>query len=131
MITRDPLDAVEDVTVIIAIPDLIASCVDVAEIVAVPVDDGVKTPVLLTLPILDGLTDQVTELMKFPVPFTVGVQVEVCVVRMDEGEQVTATEVIVGGAVIVIVAPPDFVASSVEVAVMVAVPELGTVAGAV
>jgi hypothetical protein len=37
----------------------------------------VKTPALLTVPILDGLTDQVTELLKLPVPFTVGVQVEV------------------------------------------------------
>ena len=53
-------------------------------------------------------------------------------VRIDEGEQATETEVIVTGtAVTVTVADPDFVASCVEVAVMVAVPELGTVAGAV
>ncbi len=77
MITRDPLDVVEDVTVIVAIPDLVASCVDVAVMSAVPVDVGVKTPALLTLPIFDGLTDHVTELLKFPVPVTVGVQVEV------------------------------------------------------
>ena len=77
MITRDPLDLVEDVTVIVAIPDLVASCVDVAVMSAVPVDVGVKTPALLTLPIFDGLTDHVTELLKFPVPVTVGVQVEV------------------------------------------------------
>ena len=38
---------------------------------------------------------------------------------------------IVTGAVTVTVAVPDFVASCVEVAVMVAEPELGTVAGAV
>jgi hypothetical protein len=38
---------------------------------------------------------------------------------------------LLGGAVIVIVAEPDFVASWVEVAVMLAVPELGTVVGAV
>jgi hypothetical protein len=53
------------------------SCVDVVITVAVPVAAGVKMPALLTAPILDGLTDQVTELLKLPVPFTVGVQVEV------------------------------------------------------
>jgi hypothetical protein len=37
----------------------------------------VKMPVLLTLPIPDGLTDQLTELLKVPVPVTVGVQVDV------------------------------------------------------
>ena len=47
------------------------------------------------------------------------------------GLHATPTEVMVGGAVIVIVAMPDFVASCVDVAVMVAEPELGTVAGAV
>ena len=45
--------------------------------VAVPAAAGVKTPGLLTLPILDGLTDQLTELLKLPVPDTVGVQVDV------------------------------------------------------
>ena len=58
-------------------PDLVVSCVDVAITVAVPVAAGVKMPAVLTAPILDGLTDQVTELLKLPVPFTVGVQVEV------------------------------------------------------
>jgi len=53
------------------------SCVDVAITVAVPVASGVKMPAVLTAPILDGLTDQVTELLKLPVPFTVGVQAEV------------------------------------------------------
>jgi hypothetical protein len=119
-------------TVTYAVPDRVVSCVDVACTVAVPVAVGVKTSALLTLPILDGLTDQVTALLKFPVPVTVGVQVEVWVVRMDEGEQTTATEVIVTGtAVTVTVADPDFVAFCVEVAVMVAEPELGDVAGAV
>jgi hypothetical protein len=32
-------------------------------IVAVPAPVGVKMPVLLMLPMLDGLTDQVTELL--------------------------------------------------------------------
>lgn len=46
-------------------------------IVAVPVLDGVKTPILLTFPMLEGLTDQLTVLLKIPVPCTVGVQAEV------------------------------------------------------
>jgi hypothetical protein len=37
--------------------------VEVAVIVAVPAVAGVKTPALLTLPKLDGLTDQATELL--------------------------------------------------------------------
>jgi hypothetical protein len=45
--------------------------------VAVPVVVGVKTPVLLTEPMLDGLRDHVTELLKLPVPLTVALQAEV------------------------------------------------------
>lgn len=52
-------------------------CVDVAVIVAVPADVGVKTPELLTLPMLDGLTDQPTASLKFPVPAIVGVHAAV------------------------------------------------------
>jgi hypothetical protein len=48
------------------------------------------------------------------------------------GKHDALTEVmVVGTAVIVIVAAPDLVASSVEAAVIVAVPDVGTVAGAV
>jgi len=79
--------------------------------VAVPGVDGVNTPVLLTAPILVGLTDQVTAVLKLPVPVTVGVQADICMVRMDVGEQTTETVVIVGGTVTVTVADPDFVAS--------------------
>jgi hypothetical protein len=64
-------------TITVAEPDLVESCVDVALMVAVPVDVGVKTPALLTLPMLEGLTDQVTALLKLPVPITVGAQAEV------------------------------------------------------
>jgi len=39
---------------------LVVSWVDVAVIVAVPAVVGVKTPVLLIVPMLVGLTDQVT-----------------------------------------------------------------------
>ena len=65
------------VTVTAALPDLVESCVDVAVIVAVPVPAGVKTPALLTVPMLAGLTDHVTDELYFPVPLTVGVQVDV------------------------------------------------------
>ena len=58
-------------------PDLVASCVDAAVMVAVPVVVGVKTPVLLTEPMLDGPRDHVTALLKLPVPLTVAVQAEV------------------------------------------------------
>ena len=43
-----------------AVPDLVESCVDVAVILAVPAPVGVKTPALLTAPMLAGLTDHVT-----------------------------------------------------------------------
>jgi len=52
-------------------------------------------------------------------------------VKMDVGEQATATDVIVTGTITVTVADPDFVVSWVEVALIVSEPELGTVAGAV
>ena len=50
---------------------------EVAVMVAVPGDFGVKTPAALTLPIVDGVTDQFTALLKLPVPITVGVQADV------------------------------------------------------
>ena len=61
----------------VAEPDLVVSCVEVAVIVAVPAPLGVKTPALLTLPMLDGLTDQVTAWLGLPVPVTVAVQDDV------------------------------------------------------
>ena len=47
-------------TVTVADPDLVESSTEVAVIVAVPAVVGVKTPELLTVPILAELTDQVT-----------------------------------------------------------------------
>jgi hypothetical protein len=41
---------------------------------------------------------------------------------MDDGEQVSVTDVIVGGTATVTAAEPDFVESSVDVALIVAVP---------
>jgi len=48
-------------TVTVASPDLVESCVDVAVMVAVPVLEAVNTPALLTVPVLVGLTDHVTD----------------------------------------------------------------------
>jgi len=53
--------AVELVITIDADPDFVVSCVDVAVMVAVPVPAGLRTPALLTVPILVGLTDHVTD----------------------------------------------------------------------
>lgn len=50
---------------------------EVAVIVAVPAVVGVNTPELLTVPILDGLTDQVTAWLGLPVPVMVALQAEV------------------------------------------------------
>ena len=111
-------------TVTVAEPDLLESCVEVAVMVAVPVVEGVKTPEVLTVPMLVGLRDHVTPLLNAPVPLTLEVQVEVWVVVIEEGEQVTDTEVIVTAVVTVTEAEPDFVVSSADVAVMVAVPAL-------
>jgi hypothetical protein len=82
-------------TATLKLPDFETSCVDVAVIVAVPAETGVKTPEPLTLPILDGLTDQLTALLKFPVPTTDCVQLVVWLVRMDAEEQAAETELTV------------------------------------
>ena len=106
-------------TTIDTLPDLEVSCVEVAVMVAVPVPAGVNTPEDVIVP---SVEPQVTAGLYGPVPCTVAVQLDVCVVRMDAGEQGTETEVIVDGAVTVTVALPDLVESCVDVAVMVAVP---------
>lgn len=111
-------------TVTTELPDFVESCVEVAVIVAVPAPVGVKTPALLTAPIPEGLTDHVTDALKLPVPVTVGVQVDVCVVRIVAGKQTTETVVIVGGTTTVTVVEPDLVESWVDVAVIAAVPEV-------
>jgi len=48
-------------TVTAAEPDLVESWAEVAVIVAEPAAAAVKTPALLMLPVLVGLTDQVTD----------------------------------------------------------------------
>jgi hypothetical protein len=45
--------------------------------VAIPTTAGVKTPPVLMVPMLDGVTDHVTALLKLPIPDTVGVHVAV------------------------------------------------------
>jgi hypothetical protein len=65
------------VTVTVVLPDFVVSCADVALIVAVPASAGSNTPALLTAPMLVGLTDQVTALLKLPVPVTTGAQADV------------------------------------------------------
>lgn len=50
-------------TVTVAEPDLVGSCVEVAVMVAVPAPVGVNTPELVTVPMLDGSTDQVTAVL--------------------------------------------------------------------
>ena len=106
-------------TTIDAVPDFVLSSVEVAVTITVPATVGVNTPEGVIVP-FDAA--QVTAELYDPVPCTVAVQVDVCVVRMDAGEQPTETEVIVDGAVTVTVALPDLVESCVDVAVIVAVP---------
>ena len=65
------------VTTTLVLPDLVPSWVDVAVITAVPAAVGVKIPAVLKLPMFAGLTDQLTALLKFPVPVTEGVQLVV------------------------------------------------------
>lgn len=110
-------------TVTMALPDLVVSSVEVAVIVAVPVAAGVNSPELEIVPMDDGLTDHVTPLLNAPVPVTVAVACEVCAVVIEAALIVTDTLVIVGGGTVTVTwALPDFVVSSVDVAVMVAVP---------
>jgi len=110
------------VTTTVAEANFVVSCADVAVMVAVPGPAGMYAPMLLTVPILAGLTDQLMAWLKFPVPLTNGVQAEVWVVRMEAGAQTTETEVIATGTAVVTAADPDLVESCVEAAVIVAVP---------
>jgi hypothetical protein len=106
-------------TTIDAVPDFVLSSVDVAVTIAVPAPVGVNTPEDVIVP---SVAAHVTAGLYDPVPCAVAVQLDVCLVRMDAGEQLTETDVIVGWIVTVTVALPDLVESCVDVAVMVAVP---------
>jgi hypothetical protein len=65
------------------------------------------------------------------VPATVAAQVDVPLIATLVGVQVTATEVTVAGVVMAMAAVEKTAGVWVEVAVMVALPEVGAVAGAV
>lgn len=90
-------------------------------IVTAPPLAGVKVPDDVIEPLA---ADHVTAELNDPVPCTVAEHPEVVPLpRMSVvGEQVTATEVIVGGTLTATLAEPDLVESSVEVAVTVAFP---------
>jgi hypothetical protein len=99
-------------------------------IVLVPPLVGVKTPEDVIVPLL---AVQLTVELKPPVPLMVAEQVDEAPLanRRDAGEQVTVTDVMVGGGFTVNVAVPNLVESCVLVAVIVALPEAGTEEGAV
>ncbi|MGA8743629.1 MAG: hypothetical protein WB561_20725 [Terracidiphilus sp.] len=135
--------AVAAVTVIGADWNFVESAVDVAVMMTefAPVLAGVNvtavpelTPdALPRVPAAAGLMERFTVLVKAPVPVTVGVQDAVWVSAIVDGLQARETAVMVGaaGAVMVIFAVPSFVESSVEVALTLSEPDVGTVDGAV
>jgi hypothetical protein len=75
-------------------------------------------------------TDQLTDGLKVPVPETVAEHWLVCPIGTDTVLHETVTEVIVGAGVMVTVAVPDFVESSVDVALIVSDPDVGMEVGA-
>ena len=83
---------VELTTLMEVVPDFVESCDDFAVIVAIPKLAGVNTPEEAMVP---SDAAQVTAELYDPVPCTVAVQVEVCVVSIAVGVQITDTEVIV------------------------------------
>ena len=101
------------------VPDSDEFCDEVAVIVAIPRFDGVKTPEDVIVP---SVAAHVTAELYDPVPRTIAVQLDVCVARIAAGVQVTDTDAIADCAATVTVALPDLEESSVEEAVIVAVP---------
>ncbi len=105
-------------TVIVAVPDLLESCVLVAVTVTDPADPGaVNNPLALIVP---PLADQFTVELKLPVPCTVALHCEVALGATVEGLHATDTEEIVGGldcVATITVAVPDLPVSSLLVAV--------------
>jgi hypothetical protein len=111
------------ITVIVARPDLIVSCVLVAVTVTDPAEPGaINSPLPLIVP---ALAVHVTAELKLPVPCTVALHCDVVLGATVEGLQLTATEEIVGGVVCVatvIVAVPDLLGSCELVAVTITDP---------
>ena len=115
-------DTVFVATETVAVPNFVASCTEVAVIVAVPVPAGVNTPPLEIDP---PVAVQVTALLKLPVPATVAVQADVWFVKIEAGLHNTLIDEIVGtaaGEFTATLAAPALLASCVEVAVMFAIP---------
>lgn len=102
-------------------PDFDVSCVDVAVIVAVPVATAVTLPDELTVATAPFDVDHVTVELNVPFPVTCALHCALAPTLIEAG-QVTLTPVMVEDAAIVTLAEPDFVVSSVDVAVIVAVP---------
>jgi hypothetical protein len=73
------------------VPDFVGSCDEVAVITAVPKFDGVNTPEDVMVP---SVAPHVTAELYDPAPCTVAVQLDVCVVKIAGGVQITDTEVI-------------------------------------
>jgi hypothetical protein len=110
------------VTVTVAVPDFVLSSLLVAVTVTVSaLLAGVRLPFASIVP---SLVLQVTDGSKLPVPVTVAVQADAPTpASVEAGLQETETPVMVGpGGVTVTVAVPDFVLSSLLVAVTVTVP---------
>jgi hypothetical protein len=77
----------------VAVPDLVASCVLVAVTVTLPAEAGaVNTPLVFTMPLL---ADHVTAELKVPEPFTIAVHWDVAFTAIEEGVQEGATEMMV------------------------------------
>jgi hypothetical protein len=124
------------VTAMVADAVFVVSAVEVAVMVAVSAPElgGVNvtavpelTPVeVLRLPPAVGLIERFTVFVNAPVPLTVGVQVAVCAVVMEEGVHTRLTPVTAGGAVLTaILAVPEIFRkpNTDELAVQVALPE--------
>jgi hypothetical protein len=77
----------------VAVPNLVASCVLVAVTVTLPAEAGaVKTPLVVTVPLL---ADHVTAGLKVPEPFTIAVHWDVALTAIEEGVQDGETEMMV------------------------------------
>jgi hypothetical protein len=116
-------------TLIVAVPDLLVSCVLVAVTVTDPVELGaVNNPLPLIVP---PLAVHVTAELKLPVPCTVALHCDIALGAIVEGLHATDTEEIDGGLgaiATITVAVPDLFVSSMLVAVTVTVAaELGAV----
>lgn len=89
-----------------------------------PVPDATPADAL-NAPSAEGLKDRFTVLVNAPVPVTVGMHVDVCVLVMDDGAHTSETPVMVGGAAVtVMLAEPEMLVNptAAELAVHVAAP---------